>query len=82
MGMSAVLYEKMNIRNNALYPIIYGAYSMALMKDIPREINVVLLENDSKPSGVGEPPMGPIGAAIANAVYRLTGERRRRMPLG
>jgi len=25
--------------------------------------------------------MGPIGAAIANAMYRLTGERKRKMPL-
>lgn len=81
MGMSAVLYEKMHIKDNALYPIIYGAYRMALMRDAPKEIKVVLLENDDKPGGVGEPPMGPIGAAIANAVYRLTGKRRRRMPL-
>ncbi|MFT4687193.1 MAG: isoquinoline 1-oxidoreductase beta subunit [Neolewinella sp.] len=81
MGMSAVLYEKMNVKNNALYPVIYGAYEMALMKDAPKEINVVLLENSDYPGGVGEPPLGPIGAAIANAVYRLTGKRVRRIPL-
>mgnify|MGYP000594675070 CR=1 FL=1 len=65
----------------ALYPVIYGAYEMALMKDAPKEINVVLLENSDYPGGVGEPPLGPIGAAIANAVYRLTGKRVRRIPL-
>lgn len=81
MGMSAVLFEKMNVKNNALYPVIYGAYEMALMRDAPREIDVVLLENNDYPGGVGEPPLGPIGAAIANAVYRLTGERVRRIPL-
>lgn len=81
MGMSAILYEKMLVKDNALSPVIYGAYQMALMRDAPKEIDVVLLENDDKPGAVGEPPMGPIGAAIANAVYRLTGERRRRIPL-
>ncbi len=81
MGMSAILYEKMSVKDNALSPVIYGAYQMALMRDAPKEINVVLLENDDKPGAVGEPPLGPIGAAIANAVYRLTGERRRRIPL-
>lgn len=81
MGMSAILHERMTVKDGALYPVIYGAYKMALMRDAPKEINVVLLENDDKPGAVGEPPMGPIGAAIANAVYRLTGERRRRIPL-
>jgi isoquinoline 1-oxidoreductase beta subunit len=81
MGMSAILQERMTVKDGALYPVIYGAYKMALMRDAPKEINVVLLENDDKPGAVGEPPLGPIGAAIANAVYRLTGERRRRVPL-
>ena len=40
-----------------------------------------LLQNDDKPGAVGEPPLGPIGAAIANATYRLTGQRLRSMPL-
>ncbi|MFK8165506.1 MAG: molybdopterin cofactor-binding domain-containing protein [Lewinella sp.] len=81
MGMSAILHERMTVKDGSLYPVIYGAYKMALMRDAPKEINVVLLENDDKPGAVGEPPMGPIGAAIANAVYRLSGERRRRVPI-
>lgn len=81
MGMSAALYEEMTVRDGALLPTIYGPYRMALMRDTPKEINVVLLENDDQPGSVGEPPLGPIGAAIANAMYRLTGERPRRLPL-
>ncbi|MEM9259316.1 MAG: molybdopterin cofactor-binding domain-containing protein, partial [Bacteroidota bacterium] len=81
MGMSAILFEKMTVEKGALRPVIYGAYEMALMRDAPKEIDVILLENDDKPGPVGEPPMGPIGAAIANAAYRLTGERMRRLPL-
>ena len=53
---------------------------MALMRDAPKEIDVIILENDDKPGAVGEPPLGPIGAAIANAAFRLTGERLRKMP--
>jgi isoquinoline 1-oxidoreductase beta subunit len=80
MGISASVHEKMTVENGSLYPVIYGAYDMALMRNAPKEINVILLENDDKPGAVGEPPMGPIGAAIANAAYRLTGKRVRRMP--
>ena len=42
---------------------------------------VVQAEDAEAPGAVGEPPLGPIGAAIANAVFRLTGQRLRAMPL-
>nr|WP_299340801.1 molybdopterin cofactor-binding domain-containing protein [Allomuricauda sp.] len=81
MGISASLYEKMEVTDGELTPTIYGPYQMALMKHAPKEIDVVLLQGIDKPGPVGEPPLGPIGAAIANAVYRLTGERLTHMPL-
>ncbi|MGH1362161.1 MAG: molybdopterin cofactor-binding domain-containing protein [Calditrichia bacterium] len=81
MGLSASLYEKMYVEDNQLRPINYGAYRMALMKNSPKEIDVIILENADAPGAVGEPPLGPIGAAIANAVYRLTGKRYRDMPI-
>jgi len=81
MGMSASLFEKMEVENGELSPTIYGPYQMALMKHAPKEIDVVLLQGSDTPGAVGEPPLGPIGAAIANAVFRLTGQRLREMPL-
>ena len=81
MGMSAALFEEMQIVDSELQPEIYGPYRMALMKHSPRQIDVFLLENGTKPGAVGEPPLGPIGAAIANAVYKLSGKRLRSMPL-
>lgn len=81
MGLSAALYEKMTVKNCRLTPTIYGPYRMALMKHAPKDIDVVILENADAPGAVGEPPLGPIGAAIANAVFRLTGRRLREMPL-
>ena len=81
MGLSATLYEKMTIVNGQLEPTIYGPYKMALMKHAPKEIDTVILENKDTPGPVGEPPLGPIGAAIANAVFRITGQRLRSMPL-
>lgn len=80
MGMSASMFEKMEVEDGELTPTIYGPYQMALMKNAPKEIDVVLLQNDNKPGAVGEPPLGPIGAAVANAVFRLTGQRLRSMP--
>jgi isoquinoline 1-oxidoreductase beta subunit len=81
MGMSAAMFEQMEVVDSRLSPIIYGPYKMALMKHTPKEIEIVLIQNSDTPGGVGEPPLGPIGAAIANAVFRLTGQRLRDMPL-
>ncbi len=81
MGISASMFEKMEVENGALTPVIYGPYEMAKLKDAPKEIDVVLLQNADFPGAVGEPPLGPIGAAIANAVFRLTGQRLRELPL-
>lgn len=80
MGLSAACYEKMTVKDGELQPTIYGPYKMALMKHAPKEIDIIILENTGKPGAVGEPPLGPIGAAIANAAYRLTGQRLRSMP--
>jgi isoquinoline 1-oxidoreductase beta subunit len=81
MGLSASLYEKMEIVDSKITPTIFGPYRMAMMKDAPKEIDVIILESSDKPSGVGEPPIGPIGAAVGNAVFALTGKRLRDMPL-
>jgi len=81
MGMSASMHERMYVEDGELGPTIYGPYEMALMRHAPKEINVVLVQNADLPGAVGEPPIGPIGAAVANAVFRLTGKRLRSMPL-
>ena len=81
MGISASMFEEMEVIDGELQPEIYGPYKMATIKHCPEIIEVVLLQNAEKPGAVGEPPIGPIGAAIANAIYRITGQRLRRMPL-
>lgn len=81
MGISASLHEKMTIRNGSLYPENFGPYKMAKMKDCPKEINVHLIQGVDDPLPVGEPPLGPIGAAIGNAVRRLTGTRLTDLPM-
>ena len=81
MGISASMHEKMTIRKGALYPENYGAYEMAMMKDSPREIDVHLIQGVDEPLPVGEPPLGPIGAAIGNAIRRITGKRLTDLPL-
>ena len=81
MGMSAAMHEKMTLKDGQLSPTNYGPYDMALMRHAPKEIDVHLIQGVDHPLPVGEPPMGPIGAAIGNAVRRLTGKRLTDLPM-
>ncbi|MEQ8520501.1 MAG: molybdopterin cofactor-binding domain-containing protein [Cytophagales bacterium] len=81
MGMSAAMFEKMTLEEGELKPTIYGPYEMIRIKHAPKEIDVHLIEGADIPLPVGEPPLGPIGAAIGNAIRRLTGIRLKDMPM-
>jgi isoquinoline 1-oxidoreductase beta subunit len=80
MGISSTLIEKATIENGRVNADNFDAYPLVTMRDTP-EIEVVLLQSGSEPNGVGEPPIGPIAAAIGNAVFALTGQRLRELPL-
>ncbi|MDZ7824385.1 MAG: hypothetical protein U5K75_10375 [Ahrensia sp.] len=43
-------------------------------------IEVRGLENGNKVRGIGEPPVPPAAAALANAIFAATGKRIREMP--
>jgi len=45
------------------------------------EVEVHIMPIQEEPSGVGEPGVPPIAAAVANAVFALTGKRIRRLPI-
>lgn len=60
-------------------------YALPLSKDIPN-ITTLLIEIPSSlgpygAKGVGEPPVVPVGAAIANAVYDAVGARVTQLPI-
>ncbi|MFQ3661337.1 MAG: molybdopterin cofactor-binding domain-containing protein [Chloroflexaceae bacterium] len=80
MGLSSVLFERLSVRNGRIAADNFGAYPLLTMRDAPA-IEVTVLRSGDVPYGVGEPPMGPIGAAVANAVFALTGQRLRELPL-
>jgi isoquinoline 1-oxidoreductase beta subunit len=80
MGLSSALFERLTVRDGKVEPGNFDRYPLLTMRDAP-EISVTVLRSGDVPFGVGEPPMGPIAAAVANAVFALTGTRLRELPL-
>jgi isoquinoline 1-oxidoreductase beta subunit len=80
MGLSSTFLEEIVVENGRLSADNFDRYPLLSITDAP-QITVGLLESGDSPFGIGEPPLGPVAAAVANAVYALTGERLREMPL-
>jgi isoquinoline 1-oxidoreductase beta subunit len=53
----------------------FDTYRMIRHSEAPKTIAVYFVENDIDPTGLGEPPFPPIFGALANAMYRATGQR-------
>jgi isoquinoline 1-oxidoreductase beta subunit len=80
MGLSATLLEKVTIRDGILQAGNFNEYPLLRNADAP-DVEVIVLSSRDQPSGVGEPPIGPIPAAVANAVFAAIGKRLRSLPL-
>ncbi len=80
-GVGSALLEEVTVADGQIVPANFDSYPLLHMADAPN-VTVTLLDNseDHQPRGVGEPPIGPVAAAIGNAVYSLTGARLRTLP--
>ncbi len=79
-GLSAAIDQEITFVNGVVQQTNFDTYPPLRMHECP-EITVQILEIDRAPSGIGEPGLPPIAAAVANAIFDLTGHRLRRLPL-
>lgn len=59
----------------------FDKYLVARMEDAPAVTKIHIVENDEKPTGVGEPPVPPVAPALANAIFAATGKRYHELPI-
>ena len=81
-GLNMTLNEGLDVRNGRIVDGNYDQYPMLRMGDMPKKINVSFdgLSNHDRFSEIGEPPVGPVGPAIGNAIFAATGKRLRTTP--
>ena len=81
MGISNALYGGVTMTNGATNETNFRDARVARIRDVPYRIHTDIVDSTEPPSGVGEPGVPPVGAALANAIFALTGKRLREVPL-
>jgi isoquinoline 1-oxidoreductase beta subunit len=81
-GLNMSLNEELTVRDGRIVEGNFDQYPMLRMSDTPRNLHVHFggLSGHARFSEIGEPPVGPVGPAIANAIFRATGKRIRTTP--
>lgn len=72
---SAITFEEGKVQQGN-----FDTYQILRMPQSPKKIQVHIIPSTIKPTGVGEPPVPPYIPALANAVYKLTGNRIYELP--
>jgi isoquinoline 1-oxidoreductase beta subunit len=79
-GLSAALHDAITIAGGRVVQSNFHEYQMPRMADAPKtEIHIV--ESKEEPTGIGEPGLPVVSAAVCNAIYALTKRRVRRLPI-
>ncbi len=79
-GLTAALYGEVSLEAGRVKQSNFHDYQMLRMSEAP-DIEVIIVDSKTDPTGVGEPSVPPIAPAVANAVFRATGQRLRDLPL-
>jgi isoquinoline 1-oxidoreductase subunit beta len=79
-GLSAALYGQIDIEDGRPVQDNFDTYKLLRMSEAP-EIEVNIIDSGAAVTGMGEPGVPPIAPAVCNAIYRLTGQRVRSLPI-
>jgi len=74
-GIGHAMYSGLTFNDGKAEQNNFNSYRLIRHKEAPPEIEIFFVENEIDPTGLGEPSLPPISAALANAMYKATGER-------
>jgi isoquinoline 1-oxidoreductase beta subunit len=80
-GMSLAFHGAITMRGGATVQSNFRDFRLVRIAEAPRAIHVDVKPSDVLSGGAGEPGVPPVAPAIVNAVFALTGQRVRDLPL-
>lgn len=79
-GLTAALYGRIDIKDGVVQQTNFTNYPILKMADSP-QVETWIIPSIRPPAGVGEPGVPPVAPALSNALFALTGNRLRRLPI-
>lgn len=74
-GIGHAMYSALTFEDGRPQQDNFHQYRLIRHAEAPDNIDVYFVDNGESPTGLGEPSLPPIGAALANAIYKATGKR-------
>lgn len=74
-GIGHAMYSELKFENGAPIHNNFNGYQLIRHSQAPEAIEVFFVENEIAPTGLGEPGLPPATGALANALYKATGQR-------
>ncbi len=81
MGLGAALREEILFDKGRLKNGRFAGYRVTRFRDVPKMDIVLVDKKDAEPVGAGETPIIAVAPAMANAMFAVTGQRVRSLPL-
>ena len=79
-GIGHATYSEMTFEDGKPQHTNFDTYRLIRHKEAPKEIESYFVDNGIDPTGLGEPSLPPIIGALANALYKATGQRHYNQP--
>lgn len=79
-GIGTALFGEQILEQGIPQKKNFDTYRMIRMSEAPKVIETHFVQNNLDPTGLGEPAYPPVFAALANALYKSTGERFYKQP--
>jgi isoquinoline 1-oxidoreductase beta subunit len=79
-GLTAALYGRISIQGGCAVQSNFHDYPLLRIDEAP-VVEVILAPSGDPPGGIGEPGVPPIAPAVTNALFALTGQRVRELPI-
>ena len=80
-GLSTALNLEITIRDGRVQQQNFNDYPLAAMAQMPRDVEVLIVDSTESPAGCGEMGIPTAAPALANAIYAACGVRIRDLPI-
>jgi isoquinoline 1-oxidoreductase beta subunit len=79
-GLAMALTSEITLDDGKVQQSNFNDYHVIRSKQMPRQVDVYIVDSDQDPTGVGEPGTPVISPAVANALADATGKRFYQLP--